>query len=66
MVRSEGVSEGEVRGRKVGLVEGKGRGLVKGREAERQNIARSLLEKGMSEAEVAEVTGLTPEEVAAL
>ena len=53
---------GLVEGREVGLIEGEERGLVKGA----IRIARSLLEKGMAEAEIAEVTGLTPEEVAAL
>ena len=54
MVREEGLSEGEVRG------------LVKGEDKGRKAVARSLLEKGMAEAEIAEVAGLTPEEVAAL
>ena len=74
MVREEGVSEGEVRGRDMGLVEGeiKGReaGLVEGEERGlikgATRIARSLLAEGMDKEQVARLTDLTPEEVAAL
>ena len=74
MVRKEGKDEGLSEGREAGLIDGrveeKKEGLSEGREIGliegRKAVARSLLEKGMAEAEIAEVTGLTPEEVAAL
>ena len=68
---AEGRKEGLAKGRKEGLAEGRKEGLAKGRKeglAEGQKeakfrIARSMKEKGFQAKDIAEITGLTPDEV---
>ena len=66
----EGVEEGIEKGRREGIKKGveKGRreGVEKGRKEGLRTSARNMLRKGMPMALVAEVTGLSPDEVAAL
>jgi predicted transposase/invertase (TIGR01784 family) len=60
--REEGVKEGVKEGMKKGLAEGEERGEAKGK----QNIARKMLDKGMSVSEISELTGLSSAEIEAL
>ncbi|MDR2682254.1 MAG: Rpn family recombination-promoting nuclease/putative transposase [Dysgonamonadaceae bacterium] len=63
----EGRAEGLVEGRAEGLVEGRAEGLVKGREEGRaeamKRLAEKALKRGLPPNDVAELTGLTIEEV---
>ena len=56
---AEGITQGEARGRAEGIKAG----LVQGQAEERIAIATRLLVSGMSQAQVAEVTGLSHEEI---
>jgi predicted transposase/invertase (TIGR01784 family) len=56
--RMEGRKEGEERGRKAGQEEG--------RKQEKREMARAMLVKGMDRTTVAEITGLSEEDLAAL
>ena len=59
----KGRFEGMQEGRSEGLQEGEARGIEKGRDAERLSIARTLLGRGLSEEDTAQITGLTIEQV---
>ncbi len=54
--------KGEIKGRAEGLVEGRAEGLVEGK----AEVARAMLAKGFPVSVIAELTGLTEEEIAAL
>ena len=60
--RQEGHKEGVEEGRREGIK----KGVEKGRKEGLRTSARNMLRKGMPMALVAEVTGLSPDEVAAL
>ena len=62
----EGELRGEAKGRAEGLAEGEAIGEAKGERNAQLETARRMREKGFSVADVAEMTGLTPAEVAAL
>jgi predicted transposase/invertase (TIGR01784 family) len=64
--RQAGREEGRQAGREEGRQEGEQVGLKKGREEERVETARKMLAKGYDAAEVAELTGLPPDAIAAL
>ena len=66
LLMEESEERGELRGRKAGMAEGIEKGMEKGRRDQALQIARTLLAKGSSAGEVAEIVGLPPEEVAAL
>ncbi len=52
--------------REAGLKEGRASGLKEGRASEKKEIALKLKASGMALSEIAEVTGLSEEDVAAL
>ena len=56
--RAEGIAEGEAKGKTEGLVEGKAKGIAA--------TAQRMLARGVSSDQVADFTGLSPDEVAAL
>ena len=68
---AEGMEIGMAKGKQEGLAEGMEKGMEKGREegrAEGMNlrsleIARKMLAKGMDEASIMDMTGLTAEEI---
>ena len=62
----KGLREGRAEGRAEGLAEGIEKGLDKGMLQEKLNTAKKLLQKGMALSEVAEITGLSPEEIEGL
>ena len=68
--RAEGLVEGEAKGRAEGRAEGeaKGRaeGMAQGEARAKAEMARSLLRMGLEVEKVSEVTGLSPEAIAAL
>ena len=64
--RKEGRKEGLEEGRKEGLEEGRKEGLEEGRKEERLRSARTMKAKGFSTEDIAEITGLAPEEIAPL
>jgi hypothetical protein len=61
-----GRQEGLETGRQEGLETGRQEGLETGQQQKAQEIARTMLEQGMEPSLVAQVTGLTPDQVAAL
>ena len=68
--RAEGLAEGRAEGRAEGLAEGIARGLeegeAKGMEKERRATAAKMKTMGIEVALIAQITGLTDEEIAAL
>jgi predicted transposase/invertase (TIGR01784 family) len=54
------------RGKKEGREEGREEGIARGREAERKDIALRLLAKGMSKEEIAELQGISVEDLETL
>ena len=62
-LRRQGLEEGLEKGLEEGLEKGLEEGLEKGRQQERKTTARRLLERGFSQAEVAELTELSEDEV---
>ena len=58
--------KGKEEGLKEGIKEGIKLGVEKGKKEESKNIARNLLEKGFSHAEIAELIGLSDEEIGGL
>ncbi len=61
--RIEGREEGREEGRKEGREEGRAEGRAEGREEVKRETAKKLITKGMSIDDIAEVTGLSPEEI---
>ena len=62
----EGLEKGLEEGIEKGRIEGRMEGRKEGQEQERKITARRLLERGFSQAEVAELTELSEDEVRAL
>ena len=63
-MRSE--KAGYDKGEKAGRAEGEKSGLARGAAQEKREIAKSMKAKGLEIAMIAELTGLTPEEIAEL
>ena len=61
--REQGHDAGFAEGREAGRAEGEARGIEQGRAAGLAEVARKLLASGMPEAQVAEFTGLTAEQL---
>ena len=65
--RAEGMAEGEAKGRAEGEVKGRAEGMaegeVKGRMEEREKMARMMKAKGLEIRLISEVTGLSEEEI---
>ncbi len=63
--RQEGLEEGRAKGlaegREKGLAEGREKGLAEGRAEEKKAMARKMLSAGISKGQVAEITGLSVE-----
>ena len=55
--------QGMQKGVREGMLEGKREGLQEGKTEERRNIARRMLESGMTREAVAEITTLTDDEI---
>jgi predicted transposase/invertase (TIGR01784 family) len=55
--------EGELKGRAEGRAEGKAEGRAEGKAEGRAEIAKVLKQRGMSDKEISEITGLTVEEI---
>ena len=62
-VYQDALQEGEQRGLQRGLTRGLQKGWKKGKQEGKQEIALNLLKVGMSAEQVAQVTGLTVEQV---
>jgi predicted transposase/invertase (TIGR01784 family) len=58
--------EGQKAGRQEGRQEGLQEGLETGQQQKAQEIARTMLAQGMEPSLVAQVTGLSPDQIAAL
>ena len=67
IARTEGLAEGRAEGKAVGIAEGRAEGTVVGKaEGKREQalvIAKNLLKKNMAIEDIAEVTGLSKEEI---
>jgi len=63
--RDDGRAEGLAQGLAEGLEQGHAEGLAQGHAEAQAEIARKMLESGMSVEQIAQFTGLTPEEIAA-
>jgi len=61
--KQAGRQEGRQEGKREGLQEGLERGRQKGVQEQREHTARGLLARGLSAAEIAEITGLSETEV---
>ena len=57
--RAEGLAEGEAKGRAEGLTEGE----AKGRDEERKENARKMKKKGFAVEDIADITGLSIEDI---
>jgi predicted transposase/invertase (TIGR01784 family) len=64
--RQEAVAKSKIEGRAEGLDEGRTEGLAEGRVNAKIEIARNMKAKGRLLAQIAEDTGLSPEEIAGL
>ena len=64
--RAEGLAEGLAEGRAVGLAEGRAKGLAEGEVKKARAIARKMIARGVPTEDIAELTGLSADEVAAL
>ena len=63
LAREEGRAEGEARGEAKGVMKGKAEGKAEGRFEERVTILRRMKKTGMSIAEIAQITGLSEDEI---
>ena len=63
---ADGEKAGYDKGEKAGRAEGEKSGLARGAAQEKREIAKSMKAKGLEFAMIAELTGLTPEEIAEL
>ena len=61
--KEEGIAEGMEKGMKQGMEKGMKQGMEKGMNLRSLEIARKMLAKGMDEASVMDMTGLTAEEI---
>ncbi|NJN27528.1 MAG: hypothetical protein HC819_16915 [Cyclobacteriaceae bacterium] len=59
----KGKMEGIQEGKKEGILEGKKEGILEGKKEGKNEIAKKLLSKGFNIDEIAELTGLTDEEI---
>ena len=57
------MEEGRAEGRKEGLVEGRKEGLVEGLAKGRAEVARNLLNMGMSVEDISKATGISKDEI---
>ena len=62
----QGLRQGMENGLKKGREEGRKEGLLEGQSKERINIAKSMRTKGLANSMIAELTGLSESEIAAL
>jgi predicted transposase/invertase (TIGR01784 family) len=62
----KGREEGRVEGKEVGRIEGKEEGRAEGIKSNKQEIAKILIQKGMEEQFIQEITGLDIEEIRAI
>ena len=60
---AEGMEKGLAEGMEKGLAEGMKKGMEKGMNKRSLEIARKMLAKGMDEASIMDMTGLTAEEI---
>ena len=63
---ADGEKDGYDKGERAGRAEGEKVGLARGAAQKEREIAKSMKDKGLEIAMIAELTGLTPEEIAAL
>ena len=61
--RAEGIEKGRAEGIEKGRAQGKEEGLAEGMVKGKIEIAKTMLAKGMSVEMIAEITGLTVEEI---
>ena len=61
--KREGIAEGMEKGMEIGLEKGREEGREEGMNLRSLEIARKMLAKGMDEATVMDMTGLTAEEI---
>ena len=61
--KEEGIAEGMEKGMKQGMEKGIKQGMEKGMSQRSLEIARKMLAKGMDEASIMDMTGLTSEEI---
>ncbi|EBG5294532.1 Rpn family recombination-promoting nuclease/putative transposase [Salmonella enterica subsp. enterica] len=59
----QGMQKGKQEGKQEGMLEGKREGKREGKNEERRNIARRMLESGMTREAVAQITTLTDDEI---
>ena len=64
--RAEGEAKGRAEGRAEGMAQGMVQGEAQGEARAKAEMARSLLRMGLEVEKVSEVTGLSPEAIAAL
>lgn len=64
--KEEGMAEGMEKGMEKGLAEGMEKGLAEGMEKAHYETARKMKAKGFDSKEIAELTGLTEQEIALL
>ena len=64
--RAQGLAEGIAEGKAKGIAEGKAEGIAEGKAEGKAEVARSLREKGFPIPTIAEVCGLTEEQILAL
>ena len=64
--RAEGEAKGRAEGRAEGMAQGMAQGEAQGEARAKAEMARSLLRMGLEVEKVSEVTGLSPEAIAAL
>ena len=61
--KEEGMAEGMEKGMEKGLAEGMERGMAEGMEKAHYETARKMKAKGFDSKEIAELTGLTEQEI---
>ena len=61
--KREGIAEGMEKGMEIGLEKGREEGRAEGMNLRSLEIARKMLAKGMDEASIMDMTGLTSEEI---
>ncbi len=61
--KAEGIVEGMEKGMKKGMEKGMKKGMEKGRSLERVGIIQSMRSKGMTDSEIADLTGLPLSEI---
>ena len=64
--KAEGMAKGMAKGRAEGRAEGLAEGLAEGERKKALEIAKVMLQKGMTAKAIGDITGLTEEEIASL